>query len=145
MYGPIHIPCRLLGLLKLQKKIVRICSMSHYTAPSQPLFKKINLLTIYQLNDYCISLMVFKHKHNKLPYNIASIIKCKTEMHNYITRNPENYYVEKCKNTASSFSFKSKGSSTWNSLLHYVKTILFLNSFKSKLKVFFYSHTLQNN
>ena len=57
-------PSRLLGLLKLQKKIVRICSMSHYTAPSQPLFKKLNLLTIYQLNDYCISLMVFKHKHN---------------------------------------------------------------------------------
>ena len=129
-------PTRLLGLFKLQKKIVRICSISDFNAPSKPLFKKLNFLDIYQLNQYCIALMVFKHKHNKLPHNLASMIKCKTVMHDYNTRNPENYYVEECKNTVSSFSFKFKGPFVWNSLPRQMKQISYLNSFKSKLKTF---------
>ena len=114
--------------------------MSDYNAPSQPLFKKLNFLTIYQLNQYCIALMVFKHKQNKLPHNLASMIKCKTVMHGYNTRNPENYYIEECKNTASSFSFKYKGPLIWNSLPPYIKQVSFLNSFKSKLKNYFFTH-----
>ena len=133
-------PTRLKRLVQLQKKILRICTNSEYNASSKPLFKKVNLLPFHQLNKLCIALLVFKHKQNHLPPNLASIIKCKSLMHNYNTRNPENYYIDECKNTATSFSFKYKGPFIWNSLPRNLKQDSSLNSFKSKLK----EHLLTN-
>ena len=127
-------PTRLQRLFKLQKRIVRICSMSDFNAHSKPLFQKLNFLNIYQLNQYCITLMVFKHKHNKLPQNLATMLKCKISVHNYNTRNPDNYYIEKCTSTSSSFTFKHTGPIIWNSLPAVIRNTAFLNSFKSKMK-----------
>ena len=85
--------------------------------------------------------MVFKHKHNKLPKNLATMLRCKKSVHNYNTRNPENYYIEKCTSTSSSLTFKHTGPLVWNALPVSICNTAFLNSFKSKLK----KHLIENN
>ena len=54
---------KLHSLFLLQKKAVRICSLNSYYAHSRPLFISLNILDIYQLNRYCISISLFKHKN----------------------------------------------------------------------------------
>ena len=52
-------PTRLDKLFKLQKKVLRIITFSSYTAPSLLLFTQLNLLNIYQINDFLIGSFSF--------------------------------------------------------------------------------------
>ena len=130
-------PTRLQRLYILQKRIVRICLMSDFNAHSIPLFQQLQFLNIFQLNQYCISLMVFKHKTDKLPINLTTMMKCKKSVHNYNTRNPDNYFIEKCLSTNCLFTFRHTGPKIWNSLPRDIRDTAFLNSFKSKIKKYF--------
>ena len=60
-------PTRLEKLLKLQKIILRTITVSSYTAPSLPLFNKLDILNIHQINDLLISSFSFSLTNNILP------------------------------------------------------------------------------
>ena len=60
--------------------------------------------------------------------------KCKQTVHNYNTRNSDNYYIEKCTSTISSFTFRHTGPLIWNALPADIRNTAFLNSFKSNLR-----------
>ena len=66
--------------------------MSDFNAHSIPLFQQLQFLNMFQLNQYCISLMVFNHETNKLLINLTTMMKCKTSIHNYNTRNPDKLF-----------------------------------------------------
>ena len=53
--------------MKLQKKAVRIMSSSHYLSHSAPLFKKYNLLNVYDTYVLEVCTFMYKEFNNELP------------------------------------------------------------------------------
>ena len=79
-------PTRLEKLLKVQKKILRIITFSSYTAPSIPLFDKLDLLNIHQINDLLISSFSFSLNNNVLPPYFDDFCIENFKVHSYNTR-----------------------------------------------------------
>jgi hypothetical protein len=73
--------------MNIQKKIVRLMTFNSYLAHSEPIFKVLKILDIYKINDYLISLFMFRYNHMKnLPeaftnYFVNNIIQ--EIIHNY--------------------------------------------------------------
>ena len=77
---------RLEKLFKLQKKILRIITFSSYTAPSLPLFEKLHILNIHQINDLLISSFSFSLNNNVLPPYFDDFCIENSKVHSYNTR-----------------------------------------------------------
>ncbi len=81
-------------ILKLQKKAVRIISLSKYNAHTYPLFKELKLLKvmdIYKLNEF-----KFYHKYinNKLPHYFQQLpFTPNHTIHNHITCHKQNIHI----------------------------------------------------
>ena len=56
-------PTRLQKLLNVQKKIVRLINFKSYMDHSEPSFKYLKILNIYQINDYLCSLFMFRFNY----------------------------------------------------------------------------------
>ena len=59
--------CHLDPLFILQKKMVRIITFSNYDAPSQVIFRELNILPLYHLVQNRISFMMYKYVNGLLP------------------------------------------------------------------------------
>ncbi len=74
-------------VFKLQKKVVRILSLSKYNAHTEPIFKKIKLLKIRDILKLQELKFYYKYKKNKLPYYLQSLpFNPNTETHYHSTR-----------------------------------------------------------
>ena len=76
---------RLEKLFKLQKKILRIITFSSYTAPSLPLFDKLDILNIHQINDLLISSFISSLNNNVLPPYFDDFCIDNFKVHSYNT------------------------------------------------------------
>ena len=120
----------------LQKRIVRICSFSSRLAHTSELFIQLNILTIFQLNSYFMAILLFKHKLNLLHSSLSSMFAVNSSIHPYNTRNRNNYHLWPANKNYLLFSFRHRAPLIWNTLPHEIKSIVFLNTFKRKLKTF---------
>ena len=77
---------RLEKLLKLQKKALRVITFSSYKAPSRPLFRKLNLLDINQINDFLFSIFSLNLRSKSLPVYFNDFCTENTRVHNHYTR-----------------------------------------------------------
>jgi hypothetical protein len=74
-------------LTKLQKKVIRILSLSKYNAHTEPLFKRLKLLKICDILKLQELKFYFKYKNNKLPHYLQSLpFQPNTETHDHATR-----------------------------------------------------------
>jgi len=58
---------RLEGIHKVQKKIVRITTLSKYLQETRSIFLALGLLTIYELNSYLLALFMYSLFSGNLP------------------------------------------------------------------------------
>jgi len=68
-----------------QKKIIRIITLSKYNTHTKPLFARLSLLTVYQLNDFQVACFVYRCVHNILPSKFCSMFCTNDSVHSYIT------------------------------------------------------------
>ena len=61
-------------------------TFSSCTAPSLPLFRKLNLLNIYQINDFLIGSFSFNLSNNTLSCYVNDFCTENNQVHNYYTR-----------------------------------------------------------
>jgi len=81
-------------LNKLQKKAIRIVSGATYNAHTQPLFKKLELLTIEDIKKLQDLKFIFKYENNSLPdYFLFTMFVRQDEIHRYNTRQASHYRV----------------------------------------------------
>ena len=80
---------------KLQKRAIRIITLSKYNAHTSPLFKMLNLLTINDMHSIQELKFYYKFLHNLLPVNLQNWqINTNIGVHNHNTRRQnEIYYV----------------------------------------------------
>jgi len=92
-------------IVKLQKRAVRIISLSKYNAHTEPIFKELKLLKVPDILRLQELKFYYKFKHGNLPsYLMEMPFYSNTETHNYNTRQQNNIhqplarheYAKKC-------------------------------------------------
>ena len=118
-------------LFKLQKKALRLISLSKYNAHTEPIFKNLKIL---KLPDLCALLEVkfcYKLENQLLPtYFHSGIFVKHFEEHNYLTRGTNNYKIPQVHH-----NFAKKGIRT--------KIVQRFNGAKSIVKEKIYTHSLR--
>ena len=122
------------SIYKLQKRAVRLCSGSHYLAHTDPIFKRLKLLKLSDINILQTAIFMFKLSHNIVPGNFNSMFTRNWQIHSYNTRNSDNFHLTNPRTTLSSRSIRHRGPDVWHSLTNESKQYSFLSTFKRKLK-----------
>jgi hypothetical protein len=121
-------------IYKLQKKAVRNISNSHYLSHSAPLFKKYNLLNVYDSYNLELCTFMYKHATNQLPDVFQNYFDVRSALHNYNTRNKDTYQIPKVKTCFAQKTIKTMGPKRWNPLTEDVKNSKSIKKFRSKIK-----------
>ena len=126
-------------LFLLQKRVIRICAKSDFRAPSGPLFSKLRILNIFDLNKYLTMLFMFKYMHNLLPISCNTFIKLSNTVNNYSLRNVGFLRTEKFNTSCRENCISIRGPKLWNSFSNLSLTSFSIGLFKKQLTVFFFS------
>eukprot|EP00732_Lithocolla_globosa_P001727 Lithocolla_globosa_v1_NODE_932_length_3064_cov_7.400798.p2 type:complete len:206 gc:universal NODE_932_length_3064_cov_7.400798:2155-2772(+) len=122
-------------ILILQKKILRIITFSGYQAHALPLFKKLEILHIYDIFKFRISLLVYQNIHSKT--NIKLEKTCLTQnMHSHNTRasTANKLFVHRYNKSFGQQSLSHKITKAWNSLPTSISSISGIRTFKTTLR-----------
>ena len=99
-------PTKLQPLYILQKKVIRVCSLSSRQAHTKELFIKFNILTVFQLNSYYCAILLFKHKQNLLHKSLSSMLTLNSDVHEHNTRSRNKYHLWTVSKTYTKLSFR---------------------------------------
>lgn len=131
-------PTHLHKLYLLQKRFCRISTFSDWIAHSDPLFKQLNILTIFNLNEYLTCIFIF----NVLSQDISTPLPCKAffqvncKVHNINTRQAKLLHLPFYRTGLCQFSIRYRGVQLWNNIYHLVSQSKSLNHFKHKFKIY---------
>jgi hypothetical protein len=127
-------PSTLNCLFMLQKKAVRLVSKSSYRDHTNPLFRSLSLLKLFDIYklQVCLFILKCKHLHTSNPslpfyqhFFFSSVNK------NYNTRcHPLNLTIPFCKSSVRKCAILFSGPLIWNSLPDHVKSVDSYSSFK---------------
>ena len=132
-------PTRLNKLLKLQKKALRVITFSSHKAPSRPLFQKLNLLDINQINDFLVSTFSFNLRSKSLPVYFNDFCIENTRVHNHYTRKSNDLHKTFNRTNLGVYSTRNKVINIWNTIPNDIKQSISINVFKRKIKLFLLS------
>ena len=124
-------------LFLLQKRAIRVISLSKRLDHTQPLFKKFNILTLSNINIFSCLIIShnFVHHPNHLPSVFKHFFTRQLHVHYYVTRGQtHNLYKPIYKSNLSLYFLKIKCPREWNKLPANLKIINSLSLFKSNLK-----------
>ena len=83
-------------LEKIQKRMIRIITVSKYNAHTEPLFKALDLLKIQDMLDLSTLKFYYRYVHDNLPaYFYSFRIVTQGTHHNYDTRNRDQIYIDR--------------------------------------------------
>ena len=117
-------------LQKLQKRAIRIITLSKYNDHTAPLFKKLNLLTIKDILALQELTLYYKFIHNNLPPYIQQWqIKQNTNIHHHYTLNQNEFYIAGTKHAFAKQCLRHNLPNTLNATPQIVKDKLFTHSF----------------
>lgn len=127
-----HVKKYLNKMLLIQKKFLRILNNSNRFSSSALLFIKCKILTMFNLNIYCINTVMYKcvNMLNAMPraFNNFFMYSCSCVLHQVL-------HLPFCRTTANRSTHRYGGPSLWNYFIPALKTITNINSFKRELKI----------
>ena len=122
------------SLFVTQKKLIRLIMNKGRQEPSSPLFKKLNLLQLTDINGLNSAIYVYKTLNNIIPSPI-------TFQHHmpgpYNLRRNQQLNVPFVRSRQSQRFLQVRGPNIWNNLPADVKASRTLNTFKFKLKKYY--------
>ena len=116
----------------LQKRAIRIITKSKPYSHSDPLFKKMKLLTIYDIHKFITCTFMYQYINNTLPKFLENGFVKKKCMYNI--RQNNNLYVPNYKYNVSRCTIKYSGPIMWNNLSNTIKCTKSLPFFKRTYK-----------
>ena len=103
-------------MVKLQKKIIRIITFSGYNAHTNVLFHKFKILSFQSLDVYLTGLFMYKVKYHLVPNVIRTLFTDIVNIHDYNTRQRNNFYSRSFRTNLGKFSITSHGPFIWKSI-----------------------------
>ena len=121
-------------VFKLQKWAIRTISKAHYRCHTAPLFREHNMLNVHDTFKLNLGTFMYKHQTNQLPKSFVAHFTKHVQMHNYKTRNAQDYSINKTKKVFSNQAIRNCGPPFWNSLSIELKRCNNSKLFRKKLK-----------
>ena len=119
-----------------QKKIVRSVTNSSWDAHSAPLFRNLELLSIYDVNTLQIGTFVFQFFNNLLPSSFNSFFITRSQIHSHQTRSVDLLHRQFFRTNLGQFSIRDRGPVVWNSFPATLRKHSSLATFKKYLKMY---------
>ena len=119
----------------LQKKAVRICTKSSYLSHTDPLFNRLRMFKVYDINTLQIAIFMFKYHYEMLPPVFTNLFSYNNNLHSYPTRTCNNIHLNNPRILLAHKALRHHGPDIlWNTLPNSLKQITLLTSFKRSLK-----------
>ena len=80
-------------IFRMQKRALRTISNSPYMCPTKPLFKKYNVLNMFDMYKKEVAVFMYKYKNGMLPLSFDGLLTIQRENHNYNTRNKDDFNI----------------------------------------------------
>ena len=121
-------------LVKLQKWAIRTISNTHYRSNTGPLFAKNNLLNIIDMYNLELGVFMYKYYINDLPVAFKDFFRKRSDIHDYQTRQVNDYDHANNKKAFSDNAIRSSGPILWNSLSKTIKESRSVKHFRNQMK-----------
>ena len=104
-------------LVILQKRCVRIITMSEYYEHTDPLFAKLGLLKLHDINKYIISKFMYRWYHEELPIVFKDMFIPIINIHDHNTRQSKQLYFKTPQTNLGKTKCSYRAAYMWNILL----------------------------
>ena len=121
-------------LFVLQKRAIRVITKSNYLAHTKELFLKLNILDVYSINNFQISVFMYSFTKELLPEIFKDYFTYNSDVNSYQTRNSHKMYIPFYRYTFSRTVISYIGPVIWNNLPCKFKQSPTLSNFKRKYK-----------
>ena len=121
----------------LQKRALKISTLSHRRTASCLLFSKCSVLNLFDINKHQVAKFMYLLKYNLLPMSICELFQKISNVHQHYTRSSHSYWHSHEMSRARCFSVFITGPKIWDSLPVDIKNILLLHRFSKSIKNFF--------
>ncbi len=127
---------RIQKIMNIQKKIVRMMTFKLYMEHTEPIFKELNILDIFKINDYLTAMFMFRYHHLKnLPEEFDNLFfVSNNQIHQHNTRNASKLYKQYKRTNYAKHTLSNKGVDVWNLLESNIKDINSCTAFKKQVK-----------
>ena len=127
---------KLLKLFSLQKHVSRIILYKSKMHHAKPLMKKLNILSIYDINRYQHLVFMYNYKNNNLPQIFSKYFtSISNSRYNLRSQRTFNFNICCLKKKKSDFCISSRGPSIWNNFNEpHITESKSVSSFKYLLK-----------
>ena len=90
--------------------------IANYRAHLTPLFAKLGILDIFQVNLFQIAKFMFCYQNQLLPPMFLNLFLTSSQVHNYGTRAANHYRSHSCRTNLKQFTILYQGPKIWNPL-----------------------------
>ena len=105
------------SILVLQKRAIRLCANTHYLANTNPIFKRLGLLKITDINFLQTAVFMFKLRKNLIPVSFKNMFISNSQIHSYNTRTCDNFHLFNPRTALAQKSIRHRGPDVWHSLI----------------------------
>ena len=117
-----------------QKRVIRIICGSSRRAHSIPLFKQMNILPVYCMNDLQTACFMFSSINSLLPKCFNDMFILNANIHTHFTRMNNALHQTQYRLNCSKFALRTHGPVLWNSLPPGLKSLPNLKIFRRHYK-----------
>lgn len=106
----------LLNLHRQQKKAIRIITFSKWNAHTKPLFCRLKLLPVFDINKLQILCFTYRALKGLLPNQFNNLYVLNSHIHDHFTRQTVKIHSQPCRTKIRQYSVRIRGIKLWNSL-----------------------------
>ena len=125
---------RLQSLFRTQKKILKIMTFQDYRQSSRESFKKLEILTLQQINIYLASQFMYKYKNSLLPNVFTNFFILNSDIHTHNTRSSSKIHLTQTRTNYKKQSLRHYGAQIWNQIENTIQQSKTLNQFKNRIR-----------
>ena len=123
-------------IFRTQKKYCRLITFSHFQAHSEPLFRQLSLLNIYQLYQYQLGLFMFQQLRGLTPSPGLFSFVTNASIHDHFTRQHAKLHIKPCRTKKRRMTVVFQGPNLWNTLPPTLTECTSLTLFRKKMKTY---------
>ena len=118
----------------IQKKVLRVVLCANRLAPSKPIFRQLQRLTIFDIHKMQVAIFMFSNLKGYTPNLFPDYFLTNSQIHSHFTRSAAKLRLERVRTNLRTQSLALIGPTIWNNIPDHLKQSVSLRVFKHKLK-----------